>query len=448
MRYAVEPIGRHLHWARTQGLRRLLEEDDLDPVQRASRKVAKWRWRRAHGSAPGRPGPCCWSGCNARAPTWYARAGAPEFEVYNENHSAAFDRFQLRPIGHIRGLLEASRHPYVLLKPFCDAHRTPELLEALRDRVGPRGPVGLPLSRGPARSAVAKFGDQNLGILRELPRPGPGPLAGPGTVLRQPRGADRAARLVQRRHHLEAALFWYVRNRLYFELGLEGRPDVLLVSYDAMVADPAAEMRQICGFLDFPYHPRLVAGITARPPASTPAVALQPQIAACCAELAAELEAARREQATTTVQCASCTSTSSSTAVAAPRATCSTWPHCSAPRRRGRVLRDGPPRQRPGPHAATPPLVRRVRPAAGRARRRVAAGRMIWSRRGAARDGGGAGRVPARRRPRAQHLPPAVALGGPRGRRRGIPVVLTMHDYKLACPTYQFLDHGRPAPPA
>jgi hypothetical protein len=98
-----------------------------------------------------------------------------------------------------------------------------------------------------------------------------------------------------------AALFWYVRNRLYFELGLEGRPDVLLVSYDAMVADPAAEMRRICGFLDFPYHPRLVAGITARPPASTPAVALQPQIAACCAELAAELEAARREQATTTV---------------------------------------------------------------------------------------------------------------------------------------------------
>jgi len=97
-----------------------------------------------------------------------------------------------------------------------------------------------------------------------------------------------------------AALFWYVRNRLYFELGLEGRPDVLLVSYDAMVADPAAEMRQICGFLDFPYHPRLVAGITARPPASTPTVALQPQIAACCAELAAELEAARRAQAATT----------------------------------------------------------------------------------------------------------------------------------------------------
>lgn len=27
--------------------------------------------------------------------------------------------------------------------------------------------------------------------------------------------------------------------------------------------------------------------------------------------------------------------------------------------------------------------------------------------------------------------------------RRSIPMVMTLHDYKLACPTYQFLDHGR-----
>ena len=29
-------------------------------------------------------------------------------------------------------------------------------------------------------------------------------------------------------------------------------------------------------------------------------------------------------------------------------------------------------------------------------------------------------------------------------RRRGIAAVMTLHDYKLACPTYRFLDHGRP----
>jgi hypothetical protein len=303
MRYAVGRIRRHLHWARSEGLRRLLEEDDLDPIQRASRKVAKWRWRRAHGSAPGTARAVLLVGLQRSGTNMVVRGleRAPEFEVYNENHSAAFDRFQLRPVGHIRGLLEASGHPYVLLKPLCDTHRTPELLEALRTRSDPRALWVYRSAEGRARSAVAKFGDQNLRVLRELAQ-------GRGRDRWQAQGlSSDSLELIGRLDWSSvdavsaAALFWYVRNRLYFELGLEGRPDVLLVSYDAMVADPAAEMRRICGFLDFPYHPRLVAGITARPPASTPAVALQPQIAACCAELAAELEAARREQATTTV---------------------------------------------------------------------------------------------------------------------------------------------------
>jgi glycosyltransferase involved in cell wall biosynthesis len=71
-------------------------------------------------------------------------------------------------------------------------------------------------------------------------------------------------------------------------------------------------------------------------------------------------------------------------------------------------------------------------------------GRMIWSR-SAAR-----GMVEALEefRPDVVHahnvyhqLSPSVISVA---RRRGVPVVLTMHDYKLACPTYQFLDHGKP----
>ena len=51
--------------------------------------------------------------------------------------------------------------------------------------------------------------------------------------------------------------------------------------------------------------------------------------------------------------------------------------------------------------------------------------------------------VPPRRRPPAQHLPPAVAVDpARRSRPAGVPAVMTLHDYKLACPTYQFLDHG------
>ena len=72
------------------------------------------------------------------------------------------------------------------------------------------------------------------------------------------------------------------------------------------------------------------------------------------------------------------------------------------------------------------------------------AGRMIWSR--SARQG--MDEALDAFRPDVVHahniyhqLSPSVVHAASR---RGIPVVLTMHDYKLACPTYQFLDQGRP----
>ena len=76
--------------------------------------------------------------------------------------------------------------------------------------------------------------------------------------------------------------------------------------------------------------------------------------------------------------------------------------------------------------------------------RAVAVGRMLWSptsRRGLAR-------VIDDFRPDVLHLhniyhqlSPSVLAAA---RAAGVPCVLTMHDYKLACPSYQLLDRGRP----
>jgi hypothetical protein len=298
LRYTAGRVRRHLHWARTQGLGRLLEEDDLNPLARASRRLGKWRWRRAHGSTAGAATAVLVLGLQRSGTNMVVRGleRAPEFEVYNENHPAAFDRFRLRPIDEVRRLVEGSRHPYVLLKPLCDSHRALELLDALRTRSAPQAIWVYRSAEGRARSAVAKFGDQNLRVLREL-------AAGRGHDRWQAQGLSRDSLEVI--EHLDwatvdavsaAALFWYLRNRLYFELGLDRRQDVLLVSYDAMVADPPAELRRMCSFLGFPYRSRLAAGIGTRSPARAPTVALQPDIAARCAALADRLEATRQAQ--------------------------------------------------------------------------------------------------------------------------------------------------------
>ncbi len=70
-------------------------------------------------------------------------------------------------------------------------------------------------------------------------------------------------------------------------------------------------------------------------------------------------------------------------------------------------------------------------------------GRMIWSR-SAAR---GMREVLAVFRPDLVHLHNVYHQLSPSIlqplREAGVPAVMTLHDYKLACPTYRFLDHGR-----
>jgi glycosyltransferase involved in cell wall biosynthesis len=73
-----------------------------------------------------------------------------------------------------------------------------------------------------------------------------------------------------------------------------------------------------------------------------------------------------------------------------------------------------------------------------------AAGRVLWS----TSAGRGMARVVEEFAPDVVHLHNVYHQLSPSIlrplRRRGIPAVMTLHDYKLACPTYQFLDHGRP----
>jgi hypothetical protein len=293
--YTGRRLRRHLHWLRSQGLARLVAEDELNPVDRATKAASKWRWRLTHRARP--PGGTAVflvgvqrSGTNMLV---HGLERSPEFAVYNENHRAAFSRFQLRPDPVIRRLVEQSRHPYVLFKPLCDSHRTPELLDGLGLERSPRALWAYRSVDGRARSAVAKFGDVNLRVLRELAN------GGGRTRWQAQRLSSDSLQLIasfdwDRMGPLDAAaLFWYVRNRLYFELGLAGRPDVLVVSYDAMVAQPEAEMARICQFLGVAYDRRLIAHVTPRPAGHADVLQLDHRIRDRCEELSARLEAAR-----------------------------------------------------------------------------------------------------------------------------------------------------------
>ncbi len=296
-RYLVRKVLRHAYWARTEGIGRLIEEDRLDPRERVRIAVAKARWRRRHGGEPGAALPVYVVGLQRSGTNMLMRGldEAPEVEVRNENDGTVFDRFRLRSDDVLVATVARSTHQLVLVKPLCESHRVDELLEMPGVRPG----VGLWVYREPearARSEVSKFGSANLTALREI-------AAGRGASIWQggrlgPEAVDliRSFDLDAMSPHTAAVLFWVVRNGLVFDLGLDRRDDIHLVSYDAFAADPEPVMRAICEAIGFPYRPELCAHVEHRQSHGSAPLDIDPRARELAAGLLARLDNARAIQ--------------------------------------------------------------------------------------------------------------------------------------------------------
>lgn len=283
-------IRRHLYWARTQGVGKLIEEDELDPLDRWRTARAKGRWVRAHGVSPGQAQPVFLLGAQRSGTNMMVRGldRDPSVEVHNENDSRCFSQFALR-FDAVPPLLAASRSRLVLFKPLCDSHRAADLL-AMH---GARSPKVLWAWRdvdGRVRSAVSKFGDSNRRALTAI-------VAGERSRWEAGGLTDadidllRSLSVAELSAESASALFWYLRNDLYFRQELDRRDDVLLVSYGDMVADPMCHMTSICDFLGFNFSPALVEHIDARA-AGTRRLDLDPRVRQLCDELTSRLTAA------------------------------------------------------------------------------------------------------------------------------------------------------------
>jgi hypothetical protein len=222
---------------------------------------------------------------------------APEFRVYNEGHRHAFDNFRLRPLPTIEALIARSQADYVLFKPLCDSHRAVEIL----DRFGSRARAIWAYREvdGRVRSALAKFGDSNLRVLRAY-------AAGEANEAWQVQGVSQESADFVRSLDLDrlsaesgAALFWYVRNSLYFEMSLDERNDAMLVSYDDFLARPDETARALCAFLGVGFRPRFIAHVKPRPPAWKRRLAIDDRVRERCAELQERLDRGSQRQVST-----------------------------------------------------------------------------------------------------------------------------------------------------
>jgi hypothetical protein len=288
----VARVRRNVGWLRTNGWAAWAEEHEWRPVLRARNSLAKSAWRHKQGAVAGGAIPVFLFGVQRSGTNMVVRGlgRRPEVEVHNENDRVAFVQYKLRPDDVIRDVVTRSRHQLVLFKPLCDSNRADHLLDGLGTHAAPRAIWAFRCVDGRVRSEVAKFGDGNRRLLIEF-------AAGRGDDRWQFRRLSEDSKALIRERdpatlspEAAAALMWYVRNRLFFDLGLHQRTDTLVVSYDRFVANPRRVTEALCAFLGLGYRADMHDDVAPRPPARPGSLELPGWLSDRCHELETALD--------------------------------------------------------------------------------------------------------------------------------------------------------------
>jgi len=183
---------------------------------------------------------------------------SPELRYYNENNGLVYERFKLKNGAVIQSILDGCRGKIAAFKPLLDSHRVAELLTRFDDSRAIwiyRNHVDR------AASAVAKFGSHNYEILKAISK-------GQQLDSWQAQGLTKEDIAVIQDLDFNdttpieaAAVFWYLRNKLFFNQGLQNNNQVLPVAYENFVRQPAESMNVICRFIGCHFSARMIATV-------------------------------------------------------------------------------------------------------------------------------------------------------------------------------------------
>ncbi len=183
-----------------------------------------------------------------------------DFDVLGES-SHAMTNYRIKDNDVVSNVIETSPHRFVVFKPLTDSHRASDFLRLRRKsfaiwafrRVEDR-----------ANSSVAKFGSHNLDILRDI-------KANKGMDRWQAQGlSDDMVEFIkgfdydQMNPESASAIFWYVRNSIFFDTGLDGNEHVLPLAYEDLVTNPRAVMKGVCRFIGAEFKDSMVRNVHAK----------------------------------------------------------------------------------------------------------------------------------------------------------------------------------------
>ncbi|MEW4527089.1 sulfotransferase domain-containing protein [Maioricimonas sp. JC845] len=196
-------------------------------------------------------------------------------------------RLRLKPLDEVQDLLSSTfRTPLVIAKPLVESQRTDKLLD------------GVPHTkalwmyrdyRDVARSRAKRF-KSNREHVKAI-------IEGTPESWRNERISPEVRGVAQRLFddsvsEIEAAaIIWYARNSLYFELGLDHRDDASLCKYEHLITDPEVCMDRVYRSIGCRTPPQSVTRTVDRDSLGLGAsLSIRPEIAEVCEQLQKNLD--------------------------------------------------------------------------------------------------------------------------------------------------------------
>lgn len=219
---------------------------------------------------------------------------SPWCTVYHEDNDSAMQAHQrLRDGETIRALIAREPKTVVAFKPLNDAQHAKVHLDLHRRA---RGIWLYRDYRDVVNSMIQKWGADQLQTYLLIGRgdqeveASDNPASVDARIYKEGMSSNtqeevRAAAAAGMTAEDAAALHWYCRNRLFFELGLDRDPRVQLVRYQDLVRDPDQYLQRVFKFAGCRYRPQFAADVFATSVRKRPPPSLSEEITARCDSL-------------------------------------------------------------------------------------------------------------------------------------------------------------------
>ena len=201
-------------------------------------------------------------------------------QVFHETDPRAFSDYELLDHDVLHALVEKSRAGTVVFKALLESDLIPNLLQEFAPA---RAIWPVRDYRDVVNSAKRSFPHLKRTIQRVVMEPGD---------YWQSRGISEETHEILRELYADdlsieesAALFWFARNRLYFEKKMHENKNILLTRYEDLVTRPREVFPEIFDFAGIPFHNKHANRVHAGSIARYPKPVLRNSISAVCEDL-------------------------------------------------------------------------------------------------------------------------------------------------------------------